>query len=635
MALRRFVEYFEPDAALLQPTKAPITESQRKLVESKISNLRESLDIPEGKTVYRVPISRYDNMNGNGRKYEARLWQRVKEAQKEKYCGKIGLADHPEGNTDGSFKDSAVVWLDIELDESQKLVWGYCVPVGNYGKLFEEIIAANGLPGFSSSGFGELDTDGSTVRYDTYELERPADIVLTPSQDVYGDKSMVFTAPNGATIEVTPPEQPKADTPEVVITTSEPVAEPTDDIIAISDIVAPVQVATTDIPAPSNMPHHGKGFKVGDYQESKNRSTLMALSKLEERKLEKDITTFYEETKQEKNPIKKSGMLKDVLGFFDDIPAMTEKLVVVKEAIITDLDSVSADVHSMIEESLKIEEEIGIKSVEELKTGLSNLAETTLSFNESADHWKQVAETLQKNVNSLKAKLSSNPSIKEYEDIVRELERTDKATRNIVESQNTKITNVKKRLFDERNLSRKLEKECSELKIQLEASISAKKTFKDKAVAFKEAYLKVAKRNKQLVAEKKSIVSDVKDFLEGDLYKFGRSQKIVGSAAERIGKKVDFTQRQYVERYYLDLEKQYGDDIIPYKEQILSKKTYKEASSEFTRILGRMEEVHIPRSIQGAERVDLLREHGITIKDKSHKTKNAITNILNEFRNNG
>jgi hypothetical protein len=637
MALQRFVEYFQPDASVLKPTKAPITEAQRKLVEAQISHLREKFDLPEGKTVYRVPISRFDWINGNKRKYEGRLWQRVKEQQRDRYCGKIGLADHPPENSDGSFKESALVWLDIELDESQKLVWGYCVPVGPYGKLFEEIIEANGLPGFSSSGFGELDEDGCTVKAETYELERPADIVLTPSQAVYGDKTMIFQTPDGTTVEITPPSAP-VQAPVPMATTPEPVsvAPVQNGVVSISDIVTPVQVSSTNMPAPPIVPAtNSKGC--GGYPESQNQNRSKAvatLSKLEERKLIKDINDFFNEAKSETNPIRKASRLKEVSEFFADVPAMTEDLKGLKEAIDKEIESTNKDVHTKIEESLKIEEEIGVKSVDELKSGLDKLAETTFSLNESADHWKQVAETLQKNVEELKAALSANPTVEEYETIVRELEKTDVATRKIVESQNAKILVLKKKLFEERNLSRNVEKECSEVKAQLESTLSAKKNYREKAVQFRDAYLRIVAKNKELIAEKKQMIEDVTDFLEGDMYRFGRDQKVAGSVADKIGKAVDFTQRQYVERYYQDLVRQYGKDIEQYRDRILSKKTYKEAVSEFTRIFSKMDEFRVPRGIEGDERREYLRESGIVIKDTTKRTKSAIRQILDEYKRN-
>lgn len=673
--LQRFIETFYPNASLMKVSKKQITENQKRYIEAR------KFEVPEGKSVYRLPISRFDWLNGNKRKYEKRLWQRVKESQRERYAGKIGLADHPPENSDGAFKESAIVWLDIELDESNKLIWGYGVPVGPYGKLFEEIVEAGGLPGFSSSGFGELDEDGETVKFDTYELERPADIVLTPSQDIYGDKTMKFQAPDGTIVQITQPSNSPEPAPEnesgdpsVVINinpndgeieepegeveepenkepigncggtpiglqtgprdgsgpgnvTVEPIDAPSEDeFIAISDIIKPVQVSSSKVPA---LPVTNSDR---EYSENKKRRETVNLSKYEQKKLEKDLVGFFEEAKQEKNPITKAGLLKEVYGFFDDIN-LTPALKEIKEAVATELNAVSKDIHTKIDESMKIEDEIGVKTVQDMKIGLDRLAEATFSFNEDAEHWKKVSEGLQKTVKNLKARLSVAPTVEEYEKIVQELEKTDRATRKIVEAQNTKIINLKKRLFEERNVSRKLEKEASELKVQLTANVKAKKRVTEVLKKYKEAYVKVIQRNKQLVADKNVMLEQVEGFLNGDMYRFGRNQKLAGSPADQIGQAVQFNESQYVESYYADLEQKYGELIIPYKERIIARKTIKGAIAEFTRIFAEIGSVRVPKGIDGDERKEFLEEaHNIKIKDPASKTKTAIRNILDGYQ---
>jgi len=633
--LTRFVENFIPsieERKLI--VKVPLNESQTKLMETLLKNIAP---LPENKVVYKIPISRWGVLNGNKRRYSRELWERVIKEQSSRYLNSLGLADHPPENSDGNFKEVFCVYHGLELSETDNLVFAYMTPVGAYGKLFTEILESNGKVGTSTSGFGELSENNEDVNPVTFELERIADCVLTPSQNVYGDKTMVFQTPDGTKVEITPPPtQAQAPAPaitgmpcgvtEPVQTTPEP-QEP--ETISISDIISSVQVSKSKIPAPPITT--ATNYK-SSYPENNNRSKNMNLSKLEERKLEKDISSFFEEAKQEKNPIVKATLLKEVLGFFNDISGMTEILKGLKEAVTTELDLVSKDVHSKIEQSLKIEEETGVKTVEDMKAGLDKIVEATQSFNENADHWKQVAGTLQKNVESLKAKLSSNPSAKDYEAIVRELEKTDIATRKIVDAQNQKLYILKKRLFEERNLSRKLEGECSEVTAQLEVALSAKKSYKEKAVQFRDAYLKIAEKNKTLVADKNDIINQVSEFLEKDSYQFGRAQKISGSIAEQIGNTVDFTQRQYVESYYNDLERQYGERIQPFREQIIARKTYKEAVSEFTRIFAQMDEFRIPKGIEGDERREFLKEHGLIIKDKHKDTKNAIRQILEGYR---
>ena len=142
--------------------------SNSKLVESQ-GNTYEALAI-----VKNVPVSGYTE-NANGRKYPRALWEKV---FKEKvFEGTCALADHPEG--EGSVKDIWGIWREMEVRDD-----------GVYGTLYlvEEkpvrILRASGKLGLSSVGYGELD-ESNTVKPESYELERLADIVFNPSQGTY------------------------------------------------------------------------------------------------------------------------------------------------------------------------------------------------------------------------------------------------------------------------------------------------------------------------------------------------------------------------------------------------------------------------------------------------------------------
>ena len=151
------------------------------------NKLTEGALLTEGVTLWEMPVSRYDTTNANGRIYEKALWERVISEQRHIWEGGLGLADHPSNDSDGNFKEAAVVWLDLKLDENQ-VVWGTCAFVGNYGTLAEDIIRKGGRVGFSSSGLGDL-LEGGRVDPKTYLIERIADIVLNPSQNVFGTAS--------------------------------------------------------------------------------------------------------------------------------------------------------------------------------------------------------------------------------------------------------------------------------------------------------------------------------------------------------------------------------------------------------------------------------------------------------------
>jgi hypothetical protein len=222
MALQRFVEtyIFDSDTYNKIAISHKITESEiqaikgQRLSES-TKKLLEDNTILANKTVWRFPVARYDNINLNNRKYEKRLWDRVIAEQKEVYQGGAGLEEHPEGDKDGRIREQVVVWLNMGLNEAEKIVWAEGVLVGDEGRHIEEILECGGRVGFSSSGFGELDeSDHSTVRWDSYMLERVADTVLNPSQKVYGNSTMkikkeTVTVPSGE--QTAAPEQVEYD----------------------------------------------------------------------------------------------------------------------------------------------------------------------------------------------------------------------------------------------------------------------------------------------------------------------------------------------------------------------------------------------------------------------------------------
>ncbi len=165
-------------------------------VSSSVKKVREGLgltgivddltkaDLPTTCRIWRFPISRYGNTNANGRIYTKELWEDVIKNQKDTWKNSLGLCDHPEGDSDGSMKDASMVWYDLEIDEENQLIWGLGSFVGIYGhQVAEDIVNHGGKIGFSSSGFGDVLPSGEVV---DYVIERPADIVLNPSQAVYG-----------------------------------------------------------------------------------------------------------------------------------------------------------------------------------------------------------------------------------------------------------------------------------------------------------------------------------------------------------------------------------------------------------------------------------------------------------------
>lgn len=207
---------------------------------------------------YRVPISRYNWKNENGRVYSKDLWENVVKNQKHIWEGSIGLADHPV--EEGSVKDTFAVYHNLGLNEKTGTVDVDIHLVGTHGKLAFDIMEAGGKIGFSSSGFGELLEDGCTVDPKTYMLERVSDFVLNPSQKVFGTRDMKIGVVNVK----------KNESKEIV---------------------------------------------------SMNESTIPAgrkISKLEERKFRKDVEGFLQEASSVEKPSDRLVELNELLTYFEE-----------------------------------------------------------------------------------------------------------------------------------------------------------------------------------------------------------------------------------------------------------------------------------------------------------------------------
>ncbi len=158
------------------------TSQELPLTEGTITE-KDTGKLLQTKKKFRVDISRFTK-NLNERVYPKPLWEKVINDQKQIWEGSFALADHPEN--EGSFKDVMGVWSNLHINEKTDTVKADITFVGPYGAKALEILEAGGKIGFSSSGFGDLKEDGMTVDENTYQIERIADCVLNPSQQVFG-----------------------------------------------------------------------------------------------------------------------------------------------------------------------------------------------------------------------------------------------------------------------------------------------------------------------------------------------------------------------------------------------------------------------------------------------------------------
>ena len=179
------------EAAIAVKAKKVLKENKIDEVVQKrvLEALQEAGADVDAVELWQFPVSKIntkDDPNLNGRVYNKDLWKNVIDKQVDVWKGGTGLANHPLDDEDGDFLKQSIVWLDGFLGDDG-FVYGIGTFVGQGGALARQIIGVGGRVGFSTSGYGEFLTDGITVDPESYEIDRFADLVLNPSQGVFGN----------------------------------------------------------------------------------------------------------------------------------------------------------------------------------------------------------------------------------------------------------------------------------------------------------------------------------------------------------------------------------------------------------------------------------------------------------------
>lgn len=357
------------------------SETEKQVLSKVVNKLKEN-GITNGPKLYKFPVARIndaDHPNLNGRVYTRELWDNVINKQQDNWKGLCGLSDHPEGDDPGQFKQSSIVWLDMMIDDLNKIVWAIGSFVGQYGHLAQEIIEAGGRIGFSSSGFGELMMDGKTVNPDTYQIERVADIVLNPSQGVYGDvtdeqhPNIEYTSQKAIVAEAIKEIPNNKLSENIAVEAPAPQAkEPLSAILKEKE--------NTNLELNSVVPEtNGENKEMAENVENKK---ALVLSEAEEKKLKKYIKQFLTESNDIHNPI-------DRLKELDEIMEMVESGEIhdLKEDVEKELIAERARLEEMVKDAQSIQDEFGVSAK---------------VFAENAKKVAQVADALEEENNNLK-----------------------------------------------------------------------------------------------------------------------------------------------------------------------------------------------------------------------------------------
>lgn len=334
----------------VQKLKESCSSENAEIFDKIIRKLKEE-GVTSNRKLWKFPISRINTINeknGNGRVYSKKLWENVINNQQDIWKGGIGLMDHPVSDDDaGEFKNTAIVWLGMELDELNQLVWGLGVFVGTLGALAQEVIEAGGRVGFSSSGFGELMSDGCTVNPDTYQIERVADIVTNPSQSVFGSIQNDSTNIN---------EPIKTDTIISEKPLSESVKSNNEKII---ESIEPKSKILKEIGE--------KAVSIENITENKNNTEKTVLSKLEKIAIEKYVENFQSDIKNLKNPVERLNEINKLLDIVKE--SNDENLMKkVNEQLLNE----KQEVEKLVNEAMDLKESFQ-SELPEIKENVQNL----------------------------------------------------------------------------------------------------------------------------------------------------------------------------------------------------------------------------------------------------------------------
>lgn len=560
---------------------------ERAVFDNVIKKLREE-GISSERKLWKFPVSRFGNVNGNGRIYTEQLWRNVINNQRDTWQGGCGLADHPMDDADpGQFKTSAIVWLDMIIDTANKLIWAIGTFVGEYGRLAQEIIEAGGRVGFSSSGFGETLSDGKTVDPDTYIIERVADIVTNPSQSVFGDISSEQSYNPGNV------EYSKQTRESVEVSPKSKIIEGKEKHMKVDA----VNMDEGKIATPETKLEEGKTANVGP----------ATLSKLERKVIEKQVESMLNEADNSANPMEKLTEVNELLKLVKEsndeelINKVQEKLEKTHAELTALVESASnatkefGDLNEMVENTKK-NLQIGVllneqvADYKELCEGLTTrnrelakqnaILESKLALKEN--HIAKTEETVknekmaeEKTVADLKAKLEeSEAKLAEAEMMVASLTKGNKKMESDGGVLRTRLNHVMSNLKIANENIAKLEKENATL-------LESKNNYRKQCIRLQTTI----KENEATLAAEKAKFEEYKQMNKPKL-DFEPAQ------VEAVSKYLNIRESKglAVENYWNDLVSQYGEAVKPFERQIRGAKTYREAFDAFLKYLPRIDE---------------------------------------------
>lgn len=573
---QRLTESASNDALIKKAMKLRESATDKELFDKVIAKLREAGAGNERK-LWKFPVSRFGNKNGNGRIYPRKLWENVIENQRDVWQGGCGLADHPvEDDDPGEFKTSAIVWLDMMIDDANKLIWAIGTFVGEYGRLAQEIIEAGGRVGFSSSGFGELDPfDKTTINADTYQIERVADIVTNPSQSVFGD---IGNAHENTNIEYSKQSIVESQSPK-----------------------SKILKENTNMAAVNAVENKDK------LQESTQAPAAKSeMSKMEKAIILKYVENLTSEAEKIKNPAERLKETNKILEMVEE--SGDEEL---KEKVTESLIEARNDLTKMIESAVAVQSELGDLST--LAENVKDVTKQGVLLNEQVKDYESLCHALEEKTQALfnenkalKAKLElkesaiKSKSLKNNVSIIKAYEKNDKMVEaltrvesafNKLQENNRKLSVTNTRLEAENGKLTTALRE-SEAKLKDKLRLNESKKINDMEITInllKEQVGRLQLKNKALNASLKAKEKEFREFKEDQKMENHIEPKFESYVTDQL----NFRENRgiEVEKYWNDLCNQYGEaKMKPFEKSIRGAKTYREAFNNFIKNLSKIEE---------------------------------------------
>lgn len=600
---------------------------EESLVQLVATALREKgVNLKEHR-LYRVPVAKINppgTLNGNRRRYPESLWRNVMENQQDKWKGLCGLADHPTDDCDpGSIKNSSIVWLGMEIDPTTNLVFGIGSFVGPYGHMFQEIIDAGGRVGFSSSGFGELMSDGETVNPDTYQIERLADVVLNPSQEVYG-------AINDEQVGLGNIEYSKQNA----------VHESKSEIV--KNINNTKLTESKDNKTMENM------------EESKKNSAFL---KAEEKALRTHINTFLNENTGIVNPLDRLTDLNEILTIIHE-----GKLTDLEEGVTQKLEEMKLQLEKDIDDATKMKEALGSNDISKITEDAQKLvekgnllAEQCVDYKKYCEGLTKLNQALDKKVKALELKQSLAEKKNEKTSLAKnkEVVSANAAFEALKEQYKDEITEMKNTVASLKESNQKLSKSNAEFErkngvltrkldeankvLQNNAKLREGKvtiskedaelfeTLKEENATLTAMVERLQARNNELKGLKEKAENETKAAVE--MYNEATTPDIhvQPKFTERASKYFNWRENEGldIEEFWASKAAQYGESIAPYEHQIRDAKTLREAKTAFYNVIGFIdadakaarESTFREGGADKAKRMEILEESGMKIDD--------------------